>query len=97
MSAYVITIMVKTPKDLLPKIKNIRNTREKVMMLVGGDIQVYAKDRPTTGVVVLAGPLGVDGVLVFAHLDDGYWGGLQVQEQKNIMSWFIANAHKRFL
>jgi len=89
MSAYTITVMVRRPGCILPEIMDIRNVRESVEKLLGGAVHVDSFDHPIPGVVMIVGPEGRKGSVLFAGDGGKHWGGLGFEQQKRVMAWHL--------
>ncbi|GEM_PF-5411574 len=89
MSAYTITVMIRHPRQITPELVDIRNVRENMEKLLGGTVEVQSYDYPVSGVVMIVGPSGLDGSVMFVKDGGGHWEGLGFEDQKRIMTWHL--------
>lgn len=89
MSAYTIAVMVRHPGQITPDLVEIRNVKESVEKLLGGEVHTGAYDFPVSGVVMVVGPSGMEGSVMFARDGGNHWEGLGFEDQKRIMAWHL--------
>lgn len=89
MGTYTITVMIRHPRQITPELMEIRNVRENMEKLLGGAVDVQSYDYPVNGVVMIVGPSGIDGSVMFAKDGGNHWESLGFEDQKRIMAWHL--------